>query len=107
MKTRHFLGTRPPVPEDWIICNAPRPLQGTRLWTGDFITGVLYAGIDPKDEFAAGHIEFNTRQDAKIIQYYTKDELVQVALEHLKEYEIDPVELREWLVNRALDILNG
>ena len=39
------------IPDGWVIVNAPRPLNGAgqMTWTGDFLSGIFYAGRRPRD----------------------------------------------------------
>ena len=81
MKSIIRLTDRPAdIPAHWPICNAPRPLYGTRTWQGDFIHGVFYAAIDPADEFSAGWLKRNEELDAYEIIYMSRDEAISVAL---------------------------
>ena len=111
MRIRHVKGVRPDVPEDWIICNAPRPINGTKRWTGPFIEGVFYAAIDPNDEQKDWMITSNTSNDAAQLIFYTEDELVSVGLTyyHLNYPNeiINPVKWRKYLIDRGLAVLNG
>jgi len=112
MRIRHVCSERPDVPEDWVICNAPRPIVGTKTWTGPFIEGVFYAAIDPVDEQKDWMIMRNSSQSAVQIFYHTESALVSLAIIYYKKNypdtvnEIDEVEMRDWLVSRGLEILN-
>ena len=113
MKIRHVCAEHPTdIPQDWVICNAPRPIVGTKIWTGPFITGVLYAAFAMDDEQSDWMIMRNSIQDAVMVFYHTESALVSLAMAYYrKNYpdtidEIDKVEQRKWLIGQALNILN-
>ena len=60
---------RPAFPENWIICNAPRPIMGHHEWQGEFIHGVFYAVIAPDMEHAEDMMETNRKLDAWQLVY--------------------------------------
>ena len=114
MKIRHVCAEQPDtIPKSWTICNAPRPIYGTRVWTGPFITGRLYAAISPEDlvehPWMMAH---NTRQDAVELWYHTEEVVVAIALEYLSlKYpdtidELDQVKERKYLISTGLRLLN-
>ena len=112
MKIRHVIGERPAgIPEDWIICNAPRPIRGTVTAAGAFITGLFYAGIAPDDPNRDWLIMYNTTQDAYQIIYHTEEEVIDIAFEYWSvrypDAEIDKVGWRKELRARGIDLLNG
>jgi len=55
------------VPEGSIVMNAPRPLLGTEILTGDFLTGRFYAIISLDDLMAENFIEENRKLDARML----------------------------------------
>jgi len=110
MKIRHVCADRPDVPEDWIICNAPRPIIGTKTWTGPFITGVLYAAFAKDDEQADWMIMRNSTQGAVQVFYHTESTLVSLAMLYYKKNYPDTFNevegMHDWLLSRGLEILN-
>ena len=56
---------RPKEFEDKIVWNAPRPLYGDAVWTGDFITGCFYAMTDPGNPINSE----NEKLNAKIVEF--------------------------------------
>ena len=112
MRIRHVCAERPDVPEDWVICNAPRPIVGTKIWTGPFITGVFYSAFSMNDEQYGWMDMHNSSQDAVQVFYHAESTLISLATAYYKyNYpdtfdEIDEVEMRDWLVSRGLEILN-
>jgi hypothetical protein len=107
-ETRQILGDRPAdIPENWIVFNAPRPLFGTLItaaggpqagctWIGDFVTGRLYAAVDPEDEDAQRWIDENRSLAAVILVYVSQEELDQRvdewAVGYAKKYNLDLTE---------------
>jgi len=74
MEKIYIVGPRPKeAPEGWTVWNAPRPLYGAKTWTGEFITGRLYAAQDPGDPDPTLDyetvIEENRRLDARELVY--------------------------------------
>lgn len=86
MKTLHIIGERPSsIPADCLILNAPRPLyesEGLPFWQGDFRHGVFYVACKPDDERT---LKLNDDLDAWIIQYHTKDDVLEWAKEFLEK----------------------
>ncbi|MHC4413520.1 MAG: hypothetical protein ACYSW6_11235 [Planctomycetota bacterium] len=111
MKIRYVISSRPDIPEDWIICNAPRPIHGTKTWTGPFITGVLYAGIAPDEPRADEMIAYNSIQDAVQVLYISEEKAIEIAAVYYQNNypeTFDEVkEMRSFLLSRGLEILNG
>ena len=116
---RHIVGTRgasipDAVPENWIVCNAPRPLYGDYNWEGPFITGVFYAGIDPEGDEAAFCLHRNAELDARRLIFHTRQELIDYAVEWYRvnypeayeKIELDDKDHVRGLVNCALSDLN-
>ena len=81
------IGDRPEeAPDGWLVFNAPRPLCGSRLpddsracWTGDFVTGVLYAAVNPKPADAVYDapqmwIDENRKLDARIVTWVSEED---------------------------------
>jgi hypothetical protein len=106
LEKRYIRGTRPVRTPDgdliaptMILCNAPRPLQGSynpgtrkyMIWQGDFISGIFYALVS---EYDIGILDFNHSQKAVQLIYVSEEELKDFAIQHLKEYglEFDPEE---------------
>ena len=115
---RHVLADRAEivpddVPEDWIICNAPRPLYGDREFNGPFLSGVLYVAVDPTGDQAAFCLHRNAELCGVELVFHTEDDLIETALEWYRvnyaEAQIDVTDKdhRGMLVRRALDTLNG
>lgn len=78
MRNRIVVGERPAdVPPGWIICNAPRPIFGDKLWLGDFITGRFYAAFDPQRAGADALYTLNCQNDATVIGYITEDAAIE------------------------------
>ena len=102
------------VPENWIICNAPRPLYGHTTWTGDFIGGIFYAAIDPDCECASRYLHDNAELDAREIVFVTQDECLERTMAYYRAewpdyvHEIDPLQpnMRRHLVRRGLELMN-
>ena len=81
------------IPADWTIFNAPRPLFGTQTWRADFISGIFYGAVDPKDDRAEMWIRENNKLDADVLVWVTIDE-VRTAVskyyaKHYPDLEID------------------
>jgi hypothetical protein len=78
MKTRKIVNfNKPPeAPPGWEVYNAPRPLFGTRIWQGDFISGVFYAAIDPNDPEADRLRENNKNLDAVRLEFVTRQSVI-------------------------------
>lgn len=74
MKEIHVIGERPAIPEDWIICNAPRPLTGDETWEGEFQHGIFYAALNPHDFFFKISLARNQTLDAWMVLYYSEAE---------------------------------
>jgi len=83
----------PPVEvgPDWEIWNAPRPLYGHLSWYGPFLSGLLYSAIDPNGDYAEEYREFNRRNDARLLQWVTMEEVI----EKVKWYYRDLIEEKE------------
>ena len=81
------------VPPHWTIYNAPRPLFGHMNWTGDFITGLFYAAIDPNGPGAEEDTERNRAFNAVIVNYVTDLEWEQAVTAYgqkmAADYQID------------------
>lgn len=111
MKVRHVLGIRPDIPGDWIVCNAPRPLVGTKVWRGPFVTGVFYAAIAPDDEQKDWMIVRNSSDDAAQLIYHDEAELVAIGWAYYEQKypdnDLHPDDDKQFLVSTGLDILNG
>lgn len=86
METVIVVGPRPTeAPEGWEIYNAPRPLYGTirktpekwypaLTWTGEFVSGLFYAAVDPNDPDADRWRKENESLHAFRLDYITHDE---------------------------------
>lgn len=84
------------------IFNAPRPLMGHGDWTGNFISGVFYAAVDPKGERADQMIDFNIRMDADLLTWFSKDDVIKEGKSWAKESGISYEELTKWYDFRDL-----
>lgn len=85
-KTLKVIRPRPTqAPDGWEVYNAPRPLFGTKTWQGDFICGIFYAAVDPADEYADSWRFENTRNDARLLTFVTREEAMAEALEYYRE----------------------
>lgn len=71
------------LPEGWELYNAPRPLYASARhgvpranveWTGEFLHGVFYAGIDPTDEYADTWRQRNGDLDAWKLEHISMGE---------------------------------
>jgi hypothetical protein len=78
----------------WSVANAPRPLPGRLMWTGDFIAGIFYAA-GPFDESWTEWDKLN----ASIVTLVTNEEIeaeLQVkAKEMADEYKMSLEEVME------------
>lgn len=74
--------TQRSIPADWVIVNAPRPLFGNIQFTGDFISGIFYAALDPADEYFQTWMDANKKLDARVIHYVTESELAEALEAH-------------------------
>lgn len=69
-RTVIIFGPRPPeAPAGWIVMNAPRPLDGTTTWQGDWNCGLHYAAIDPSDPHSGHMITDNLEACAVVVRY--------------------------------------
>ncbi len=90
MRTVYVLGApRPtqtpagrPIPADWVIHNAPRPLNGSQgsdgkplTWDGEFVAGIHYAAINPTDPYAADDTRANGENNAALVAWVSDDEV--------------------------------
>jgi hypothetical protein len=64
------------IPKHWEIWNAPRPMAGEVTWVGDFLTGNLYAAVDPDGPRAESWRAFNVRMDGRRLQFIQKADAV-------------------------------
>lgn len=81
MKTRKML-TDIKTPEGHEVYNAPRPLSGHVEWTGDFISGVFYAALDPTQPDYETRLDYNQRMDAVRLEVVTPDQVVTEMVEY-------------------------
>jgi len=83
-----IIGERPhPIPENWFIFNAPRPLLGHEEWQGEFEHGIFYVAVDPDSYGAEGFIERNISLDGWLVEYWTKEKAIgAVKSYYLKKY---------------------
>ena len=87
MRKVHLIDERPfKAPEGWLVCNAPRPLPGTKTWTGRFVCGCYYAAIDPDDEFAEMLTENCRKLDAAELVWHTFEEAKAMVKERYPKY---------------------
>ena len=84
------------APPDWIVINAPRPLDGSELsgnqratWEGKFHHGVHYAAVDPCDPEAARRVRENLSLDGWVVRYVTDGEIASAMETYCLENEID------------------
>lgn len=61
-----------PIPDNWIIYNAPRPLKGHLTWVGDCISGVFYA-IAPASDVLTYQV--NIALDAHVLKWATQEDI--------------------------------
>ena len=73
---------RPPVPANWIVMNAPRPLYGHRTNLQPGPEGLFTVAIDPAESDAAWMVKENRGLDACTVVYLTPDLLLQIGLAH-------------------------
>jgi hypothetical protein len=87
IKTRKVVNFKRPTEAapGWEIYNAPRPLWGTRIWQGDFISGVFYAAIDPNDPEADRFRENNKNLDAVKLEFVTRASVVAEMVQYYNE----------------------
>ena len=115
MPVRTTVSPRPAhVPAAWPIFNAPRPLCGTVTWTGEFLTGIFYAAVDPADPAAAAFIAHNRRDAAVVVEYVAAADLIAAhKAELLARYgeavraDLDAPDAAAWLLRHALARRNG
>ena len=67
------------APASSLIFNAPRPIYGHKEWDGDFIHGRFYTAVDPNGDRADWMIEENRSLDAWILEYRSKEQVVDIA----------------------------
>ena len=95
------LGERPEeAPDGWHVFNAPRPLHGSWrdeneragavTWNGDFITGRLYAAVNPapadlKYNDPQTAVDFNRSQDARRVTWMSAERHRRRVLAWVKE----------------------
>jgi hypothetical protein len=88
-------------PANWIVMNAPRPLLGTKVLEGEFLTGRFYAGIDPDDSMSEAYIHENEKLDARLVVVMSRDDQMGVVLQENayqdKYLAIEPVKRFEML----------
>lgn len=95
MKTRKIVNFKRPTEAapGWEIYNAPRPLFGTRVWQGDFISGVFYAAVDPNDPDANRFRENNKNLDATLLEFVTRQSVIDEMVQYYHDkYPADKVE---------------
>lgn len=84
------------IPANWIICNAPRPLDGDMAWEGEPFRGALYVAIDPTGPDAGRFLRNNAELHGVILEYVDEETALTEALAvYLAEFpeeadEIDP-----------------
>ena len=100
-KRRAFIGNKPAdVPENATIYNAPRPLVGQTMWTGDFYAGVFYASVDPAHHLAEKWDARNVELDATVLVYFDENQAIDMVTNWYREkYD------GEW--DRVADILSN
>lgn len=70
----------PGFPEDWVVANAPRPLDGTITWVGEFRHGTFYAAAP---EVVEGSFSW-AADDALLVKFTTNDEIEKQVTEHIQ-----------------------
>ena len=124
VKLRYTISERPvQAPEGWRIFNAPRPICGTvvcengqwqgKTWIGPFVSGIIYAAVNPSDPDAAAWIATNRDMDACELVYITEQQAYDVGLayyqtnfpDELAEIKMDE-QTRKWITERGYDLLN-
>lgn len=70
------------VPFNWIIMNAPRPLDGHKTNLPDNPEGLFTVAIDPAESDAPRMIKENRTLNACTVVYLTPDLLLQIGLAH-------------------------
>ncbi len=64
------------IPQSWYLFNAPRPIYGHFYFSWKFSSGVIYAAVDPKQDYAASYIHRNKQQDAALVRFITQKEML-------------------------------
>ena len=109
MKIRKIIRERPAlIPKNWKIMNAPRPLMGHKLWTSYFVSGVFHVALDPDKENYDEFLDFNVRQDATVLEYISRQDVVDDMVayyqdrpklrERLKDYDLSDIDVQDQLV---------
>ena len=105
MKRLHIRGERPtvtgqgkPIPVDWQIHNAHRPLLAS-WWNGNCLTwsdaaypinGMHFAAVDNTDLITIG---YNERQDAVELIFHSRIEIEAWVFDHLRAYGAAEVDM--------------
>lgn len=98
-----------------VIHNAPRPLYGNSTAQLNFICGIHYAALCPKDENFDTWVKLNEKLDATQIIYVSDIEAYNLGLQWYKDYlgsdyedsGIETDEYKQEVVQRGLDVMNG
>ncbi len=76
-----------PIPENWIIFNAPRPMFGSeptdqepggnvRLeWAGEWVRGCLFSAVNPDDPMAYWQAKENIGLDGYVVKYVSEKDV--------------------------------
>jgi len=87
------------VPENWIVFEAPRPLDGDKTWRGGEGLGWHYAAVNPEDPFSfPRYLDLLRKNAARVVKYVSEKDY----LEWLKTYFEDPEELNPVLADPEL-----
>ena len=78
------------VPSSWLIFNAPRPIYGTKVWSGPFLEGRFWCVLDPEEYDHDGVLRNNLLLQACVVRYVTAaDARIWVEKWAENEYGID------------------
>lgn len=87
MRTVKIIGQRPThtptgaaIPAHWLICNAPRPLDGDIAWEANPFRGNLYVAIDPDGPEAGRFLRLNAEMHGVCLEYVSEELAVAEAL---------------------------
>ena len=82
--------------QGWYIFNAARPMPCHIAWTGDFIRGIFYGAIDPKQECAAEYIKRCVELNGYVLAFAEESEVREQVQRyydnHFKDEKIDASE---------------
>jgi hypothetical protein len=92
--------TPEPIPDDWAVANAPRPIAGRITWTGQFRHGTFYAAGPYTPELTASWC----RDDAWPVTFTDNAEIARKVEAKLAEYETTLDELGMSMGDLACDM---